>query len=247
MIDEASVRRRPGPGVLWILVAFALLAAACGADGGGDGAASDDQAGYCELTTRQREQDDRFFASAATPEDVEAYFLESRTRLEDAIAVAPEEIRADLELSAGGLDTLIDALIDSDWDVRTVSPAALSSEELGAAADRLDSYDAEFCGLGGSESSPSTPEPGVDAGNPFGQSPEQFAELLETESGREQMIDALSVDKPVTEEQAACLVDNLDPDVLFALAFVDSDPSPSQIDELFGAFDRCDVAPELFG
>ncbi len=242
MIDEARVRR-PRLGALWILMAFALLASACAGDGSAEESGSTARSEYCEISADQREQQE--VADTATPEELEASFLRSRSALDDAIAVAPDEIRADLELSAAGLDELIDALVESDWDFRTVSPAALFSDELRAAADRLDAYDAEFCGIGDESSSPRPA--GADAAGPLGQSPEEFAELMATDDGRRQLIDSLTADQALSGEEATCIVDNLSADVLFALVFVDADPSPDQIDELFAIFERCGVSPEQFG
>jgi hypothetical protein len=272
MIDRLIVgstrgRRRPRPVVLWVLVAFALVAAACGggsatndADGvdagsgpaesapvdpAGSGVGSGDVATYCAFSVRKAERDRSFSFADATPEQAEAYFTQSRFDLVEALEIAPEQIRVDLRRTVDEIDLFIGILSGGDWSFPAVTEAlqALPVDPESAAGDsRLHAFDEQFCGLVEGVS----PGLGGDSTNPNAMSPEEFASLLETEQGRQQLIDSFSVGRAMTVEQATCFFDNLSSDVLYALAFVPTGPTAPQLDELFAAFDACDISPEQF-
>jgi hypothetical protein len=267
IIGPTRGRRRFRPGILWVLVAFALLAAACGGgatnDAASDAAESDagsgpaavDPAGnsgepenvaaYCAFSVRKAERDRSFSFADATPEQAEAYFTQSRSDLVEALEIAPEQIRADLRRAVAEVDIFIGILSGGDWSFPAVTEAlqAIPADPESAAGDsRLHAFDEQFCGL--VEGNPTGP--GGDSTNPNAMSPEEFESLLATEQGRQQLIDSFSAGRAMSAEQAACFFDNLSTDVLYALAFVATGPTAPQLDQLFAAFDACGISPDLF-
>lgn len=116
-------------------------------DGAAPGASSD----FCQLNLEISDSSE----AALSPETadsaaVERWFDEEFPRLFDRLVeVAPDELRADLELVGSSILAFRDALARVDWDPALVftDPALqelLQDTELAAAGARLDAY----CGLG---------------------------------------------------------------------------------------------------
>jgi len=201
---------------------------------------------YCELATQQDARDDAFDFVGATPQEAEAYFVEGRATLERAITIAPDQIRADLEVIAVQLDLVMVVFAENNWDVFAAAADARALEPPAAlaASDRIDAFDEEVCGL--SPDSFAEAGPADDEINPFAENPEAFAAMLESEFGRQQMIDVLSADSTMNAQQATCLIDRLTSDMLFALAFSGAEPSASQLGDLIAVFDECGISPDQF-
>jgi hypothetical protein len=268
IVGPARGRRRPRPVVLWVLVAFALVAAACGGgsatddaasdaavsdagsgsvavDADGNGGGSGDVATYCAYSVSKAQRDRSFSFADATPEQAEAYFTQSRSDLVEALEIVPEQIRADLRRAVAEIDIFIGILSGGDWSFPAVTEAlqAIPADPESAAGDsRLHAFDEQFCGL--VEGNPTGP--GGDSTNPNAMSPEEFESLLATEQGRQQLIDSFSVGRAMSAEQAGCFFDSLSTDVLYALAFVATGPTAPQLDQLFAAFEACDISADQF-
>ena len=201
---------------------------------------------YCELAAEQDARDDDFDFVGAAPQEVEAYFSEGRAALGQAITIAPDQIRADLEAIAVQMDLVMEVFSDNNWDIFAAAADAQEMETSAAlaASDRIDVYEEEVCGLSPDESADAGP--GVDETDPFAANPEAFAALLESEFGRQQMIDSFSEDSTMSVEQATCLIDLLTSDMLFGLAFGEAEPSASQLGDLLAVFDECGISPDQF-
>ena len=113
-----------------------------------------------------------------TPEELEARFTENVALIEEWEATAPPEIEADVTAMADAFRTLVSLADAAEWDllVMGTDPAFLEAfdvGELGPAADRIDAYSRDVCGVdlgvsdvdglgGGTSSTPSVPAVGAD-------------------------------------------------------------------------------------
>ena len=170
--------------------------------------------------------------------------LEARDRLSTAIPLAPGEIQGDLGIVLDGFEQMISILESHDWDFLAAADdieALTELPEQTAASDRIDQWELDNCGI--------PIDDGGDDGDTLGDNP--FADpnvmmaLLETESGRELFIDGMTEDGDLTREQAGCLIDTLDLELLFALG-QGEEPTGEMLPMLFGAFDTCGIDPSGF-
>ncbi|MGI9023649.1 MAG: hypothetical protein ACR2HV_10575 [Acidimicrobiales bacterium] len=91
-------------------------------------------------------------ANATSPEAMRQAFEGSRARSEDTVAVAPAEIRPDLQVLAAAVAKVSDALAAANYDISAVGPEAgiietFGSPEVQQAATRTVAYVKEHCGI----------------------------------------------------------------------------------------------------
>jgi hypothetical protein len=163
--------RRP---IAVLAVAAVLVGAACGgddSDGTGDGDGDDgdaasgsavaDESEFCatvdDYLTLTEESDVFTSESQPEPAEVEALFTELRQHLDRLEAEAPEELAADIGLFATGTRDFIDAVERADYDFETLADdpefvdltAEFDEPAYVDAAEHLQSYAEDTCGLGG--------------------------------------------------------------------------------------------------
>ena len=75
------------------------------------------------------------------------------------------------------------------------------------------------------------------------ESPEFFLAMIETESGREMVLDGMTEDGDLTREQATCLIDH--PDFIEFISLTSGEePSVEMIPMIFGLLDECGIPLE---
>lgn len=228
--------------IIVAIAALGLLAAACGDDDGGgnaqsleealdggstttggddgsfSGAGSDD---FCEMA-REVDETDPFESS--DPDDIQAGFEEANRLIDEVIDRAPDEIRDDFETVAEGFRAFGEILEEHDWDLFAVpeeAAAELEDSRFEEAADRIDRYMEEVCGI---DSDTDGADVDLDdaAGDFDGSIPENADDV---NAMLAQMLG-------ITEEQAACLNE--------AGASIDADAEPD-LSEFMSMFEDCDI------
>jgi hypothetical protein len=209
----------------------------------GDDMTGDPGSSYCQLSLRQDQIDAEFQFLTATPQEIEAYFLDNRDSLAQALSIAPAEIRGDLQTLLDAFDNqFLPVLSAANWDVLAAGDElnAISEDpDLEAATDRLDIYSENVCESG--DDFVQTP----DDAEEFLQTPDGIETLLQSEFGRQALIQGFTEDGEITTEQAECLVDNLDAGLLAALSLGQS--GDGAIGELLSVFDTCGISPDQLG
>lgn len=179
------------------------------------------------------------------PVETEAWARQNVAYADEMVANAPDEIAADLQTLRASFDEFIAVLEASGWNLIA---AAVELEALAeiptsvAAEDRVSAWEAENCGGGGDADDAGDESALADA---FA-SPEALEAVLSTEAGRELMIQGMTEDGRLNADQAACLLDNLDFEILSALA-QGGDPTPEMLGQFFELLDTCDLASLLAG
>ncbi len=87
-----------------------------------------------------------------TAEELEAQFTENVAIVERWESTAPPEIQSDVTTMADAFRTLVSLAEAAEWDLMVMGtdPAfieAFETDELGAAADRIDAYSRDVCGV----------------------------------------------------------------------------------------------------
>src|SRR6187431_1305931 len=110
------------PRTLLVAPLFILGLAACG-DDESSGSSKEDFCAEAEALDNGAFED---FASAETPEEVEAGVTAATEELRDLVDSAPAEIKDQVELLADVYDDLAEGLEDNDWDIEAyfASPEA---------------------------------------------------------------------------------------------------------------------------
>ncbi len=126
----------------------ALVLGACSSDG--------DEA-FCDSAAALTEVEDPFSdaSGVSSPEEIEAAFEPFTTNLQAMADNAPDAISADMNLVNDQFSTMTDLMAEYDWDIFALSedPAAvdafeaMDSEDTTVAADNVDTYVSENCGV----------------------------------------------------------------------------------------------------
>ena len=161
---------------------------------------------------------------ASAPAQVEAAVGQLIDRLDEAEAVAPDEIAADVALTAEAAREFGMVLAAVDFEIVRADLSTILGPENQAASEAIEAYNEANCGFAAAESDGSTSEPDSTGGVVFDPADGPI---------RDQAIDLL-VGEGFTEDQAACLFDGLDLTDAEAL----SDPSVEA--ELIA---RCGIDP----
>ena len=221
------------------LFAFLLVAAACGS--GDDDSAAEDTTTTTEAattettaeetTTTEAEEETTTTAAPAgdvegagseycnasaeadrlidqweigSPESTEQYFTEVLALI-DSID-PPSEIADDFAILRQGFVDISAELEQVGWNILAVDSdnPVLNDPANEAASDRVEAFDLAYCG---DTDDTASPDPGLDG--------DDLASLLDNPELQELMT-AAGIE--LTEEQTACLVENLDADLLESLA-----------------------------
>jgi hypothetical protein len=185
--------------ILITLISLTLLAAACGDDGGGSAAAWCDRAQQVEDLSN----------SLDSPTDYRAF----RDAVDDIKGSAPSEISDAVDTTADFLDMMADALEDNDDNIILAFDEVqqeVDLEEMTAAGDAIEEYNARECGIGTSDADDSD---GFDDSDPFsGDDP--FSDSDDDDSDEfefgDSIVGSIADSLGVTEDQARCLVEELD-------------------------------------
>ena len=238
--------------VILVPLALVLGVAACGDDddSGGDAAsedaasddtASDDESSdddssggdsdseWCQLARDVQAQDDLFGDVDFTdPEAMRSAFEEATDVLEDAADAAPEEIQDDVNTSLDAFREYIDVLEEADYDFTQIDTAAF--DEIGAEAEeagaRIDAYNERVCGI--TDTDPVT----TDAAT--GSTDGAAATTLPAGGTIEEMLVQQFTTMGMTEEEAQCLVDEID---------IQEFAQNQDVSQMLEAFEECGIDP----
>jgi hypothetical protein len=184
-----------------MVAALALAGAACGGDDDDSGAGD-----WCDLA-RDLESNTRFDdIEFDDPDSVEDAYREVADILDDAVDSAPDEIKVDVQTVLTRTEELIDALEAVDFDFAALDESVLGDLETADASDRIEEYGERVCGIASADDSEGTIGGGSDDGTIGDIDESAIRNRLVT------MFEALGI----TEDQADCLVDNMDSEDLAA-------------------------------
>lgn len=172
------------------------------------------------------------------PAQVEQWIGTSAGLLDQAIDDAPGEIRADLEIVRADFDALVDTLEEYDYDFFAASEAVdaiTDTAEADAATDRIDAYVESACGIDVDAFQDQATEDLLE---------NSFDSILGNETLLAEIVAGMTEGGEMTEDQATCLLENLDTDLLAGLA-TDGGASamgdPDVLAGLFGTFATCGI------
>lgn len=200
-----------------------------GAEGGGDGGGE-----WCDMA-RDIDSSTLFDdIDISDPDSVENAYEAAIELMEDAADSAPDEIEDDVETMIDGTKELVDALRDVDFDISAIDPSIVFDAEAEAAAERITEYGERVCGIeadtGDVDDTGDLDDTGdtIDLGD-LGDVGDTGG--TDAEVARDRMVSVFKL-MGMTDEQANCVVDNIDLENLDELENVD----PS---EYFALFDDC--------
>lgn len=114
-----------------------------------DGATAPDSP-YCGFSRASTERSATFDPSTAAPAETEAFYRDQLELIDDALAVVPDALAADLAVQRSVLVGTIEVLDAGEWDlpgaVDELTPL-YTSEEYQAADENLAAYDVDVCGI----------------------------------------------------------------------------------------------------
>ncbi len=173
-----------------------------------------------ETLSDQLDSDALNFADPAAVEAAYTGFVEA---IDDAVAVAPPEIAADVETTARGFRLLSDALASVEWNFLDADLSVIDEldAEMTAAGDRIGDYNEQVCGIAQDDDGDDVTE-AADDGSDFDPS---------AGTPREQMAAGL-VTVGFTPEEADCIVDQVD-----IAAYLETNDEQLILD----AFDACEI------
>ncbi len=218
---------------------------------------------YCALWVTSENEGDGFFSSPESddPSNVEAFIADQTAYLDQGIAAAPEEIKGDLILQRDGIVRIGEILEANGWSlVDSIDEMATDPEVNSAAADeasdRLDAFNEENCEAfalqaeedaaanetldESTDDTTDSPDDDIQASEA-----ETLEGLLQTDAGRAAFIGEITAGSDVTEEQAGCLVDNLDADMLVAMNDLD-DINSDGAQAFLALLDTCGIPLSAF-
>ena len=104
---------------------------------------------YCRLA-RDYSESSKKFNAPNTPDQLRAVFQEAENDIQSALAVAPPEIKADVQTIATGLSSIVKAMEAANYDVTRLSATPPSlPPNFDAASQRIDAYTRDVCHLPG--------------------------------------------------------------------------------------------------
>ncbi|GEM_PF-5431288 len=241
-----------------LLTALVVLAAACG---GGSGGVEASQEAFCAQSRKIDAATNKIDAeSLPMNEQFKKTFDEVLPMMEDAIKVAPAEIKGDAETLVTGIKELKKQLEANDYDITKVDASLLNSPEFNKASDAMDAYGRDVCGIADSSSADPGPTAGDsssgdsgamadsssgDSGAMADSSSGDSGAMADSSSGDsspltggtlgEQMVAGL-VESGFTQDEAECIIGEID---LGSLNADEVDPN-----FIFDALDACDISLE---
>ena len=175
------------------------------------------------------------------PEAVEAGMQDNISLLDDAIEIAPAEIRDDLRTVRESFDDYLVVMEANDWDIFAAAPeleALDDRPEPAAAEDRIEAWEDANCDF-----PDDTGDDDAMDEDPFS-SPEALEAMLSSDAGRAMMIQLMAADGEFTTDQAECLLDNLDIEALLALS-TETEPNSEVYGLLFDVAMLCGLEEML--
>ncbi len=203
---------------------------------------------YCRITLASDELDDDL-ATLGDPAALETFLVEMNDLLDQATAVAPPEIAADLIVMNVQLDAVALAAAEGDYAFSALASAILETEtpETEAASAAVDAYDERVCGAE-TETEPDDTDSDDDNNDDTDDDPSRAPELTvesfevarSSEATRDQLIEGFTSSKGFTQQQGACFIDQVSPELFVALG-TDTDPDDEQLIELLELLEACDI------
>ncbi len=205
--------------------------------GADDADAADDSGGgeWCEIARDLESNSPLDDVDSTDPDAIENAFDEMIDLSEEAADSAPDEIKDDVELVIEETKKLVEQLRDVDFDFTALDESLLENPEATAAGERIAEYEERVCGIETDAFDDTDISVADDSGDDTGDTLD-VGEIGDTgeisgtdeEIAREQMLSVFTL-MGMTEEQANCVIDNIDLDQLDA-ANVD----PTEYFDLFG-------------
>ncbi len=256
---KISVFRRASVSLLAIVAAFVTIAASCdeetttvepgaevsgeagdleASESGDTGTAeqAETAAGAEDFCAAAAEVDgalDSFDLVSLAPEELETTMNDTLAKMQNAAALAPDDIRPAIETSEEGFSLMNAALAEAnynlvDFDLSTLDQLD-SDPKYDEAADQIDTYVFEVCGIG------TDPALDVDVDTDVGTDGDGTTDGSGLQgTARDQIITQLMA-VGFTEAEATCLAET--PDLLDVMATGDATT-------ILAAFDACDIPPE---
>ena len=161
------------------------------------------------------------------PEALEGAYQSMIDLVEDAAESAPEEVKADIELTVERSKVIFGALSDADFNILDVDQAVFEDPEAEAASERIEAYN-EQCGIADDD----VTDDG-DATDDTGADSDDGDTLTGEGTIRDELLRQFTA-MGMSEDQANCLVDNLDMEEVAASGA----DNPSMFLDLF---ETCDI------
>ncbi len=194
---------------------------------GGDSGGNDSE--WCDLARSVEAEDDLLEGVDFTdPEALENAYQSMIDLVEDAADSAPEEVKADIELTVERSKVIFDALKDADFNILDVDQAVFEDPEAEAASERIEAYNERECGIADDD----VTDDG-DATDDTGADSDDGDTLTGEGTIRDELLRQFTA-MGMSEDQANCLVDNLDMEEVAASGA----DNPSMFLDLF---ETCDI------
>lgn len=207
--------------ILLSVVSLTLLAAACGDDSAGSAAA------WCDRAQEVEDLSDRL----DSPTDYRAF----RDAVDDIKGSAPSEIRDAVDTTADFLGKMVDALEDNDDNIILAFDELqqdVDLDEMDAAGDAIEEYNARECGIGTVDSDDTGESDPFGGDDPFSDDgPFNDDDSDDFEFG-DSIVGSIADSLGVTDDQARCLVEELG---------IDSSGQPD-LSGMFDVLSECDIS-----
>ena len=108
-----------------------------------------DSAEFCALAATYPAKLQQLAAKVSDPSQLEPYLKELSNDVDEAVSVAPAEIKADMQLVARAVDGFVAAAARADYHFERVpadASARLQAPDVQAASARLSAYGSKVCG-----------------------------------------------------------------------------------------------------
>jgi len=114
---------------------------------------------YCQLVRKYDEEsglfDDLFATDTPDPAEVEAAFGGMKDIIDQLVASAPAEVKADAQVMGASTQKMVDLLAEYDYDLMALLASEdanalnelFNSAEVATASEHLDQYDQQVCGI----------------------------------------------------------------------------------------------------
>jgi len=159
------------------------------------------------------------------PDSVENAFQEVVNLMDDAADSAPDEIEDDVQILVDQFKSFFDELEDADFNFSELDQAALENPEADAASARID----EFCGFDDTDDTDTATTDDSDTATT-----EDAADVPSGDGAVEAELMRQFTAMGMSEDQAGCMVENLDMDEVVANGATD----PMMFLDLF---ETCDI------
>ncbi len=106
---------------------------------------------FCQLVNTYRERFTGINQASATPAQLRQLATEAGSAIQQAVAAAPPEIKADVTVVAEAANDYLTKLRQAGYDLRRLGPdaaASLQAPDVAAAVQRFTAYDQSVCRRG---------------------------------------------------------------------------------------------------